>query len=482
MLRFVWEQRRRRTDDRLNRRDWLRIGTLAGLGLFAHSRRPTAAGPEAGLPPAIAGFARAKSVIIVIASGGQSHLDMWDPKPDAPAEVRGAFQPIHTSVPGTLVCEHMPRLAALADRYTIVRSMSHEDLDHGSAVYLSLTGHYHTRLSSNPPPQPTDYPTHGAILKQLRPRSEFVQPAVHVNAPAIIAPNNIAPGQFGGFLGRDGDPMIIGDVTAQQVVVPGLTPQTDLGEVRLKSRQRLLDALDNHRRRLERHRELRDMDLLYRQAFEMLDDPATREAFNLRAERKAVRDRYGRNRSGQACLLARRLAEAGVPLVTVIWNHHSRGQDHEPDNPDLYGWDTHNDIFDSLTGHLLPRFDQSFSALLEDLDARGLLADTLVLCLGEFGRAPLVAYEAKFAGRSPGRKHWAACYSIVAAGAGVARGKTLGRSDHLGGYPRSAAYAPWDVAATLFSALGIDPSGHYTDPAGRPYRIADGRPIVGLYE
>jgi uncharacterized protein (DUF1501 family) len=180
-------------------------------------------------------------------------------------------------------------------------------------------------------------------------------------------------------------------------------------------------------------------------------------------------------------LLARRLVEAGVPLVTVIWNHTNRGQDKQPDNIDLYGWDTHNDIFYALKEQLLPRFDVSFSALLVDLEQRGLLDETLVLCMGEFGRAPRIALEANFAGRTPGRKHWASVYSIVAAGTGVGRGAVYGASDRIAAYPASDPVSPADIAATIFFALGIDPAGHYQNRQGRPFAIAAGKPITGLW-
>jgi uncharacterized protein (DUF1501 family) len=213
----------------------------------------------------------------------------------------------------------------------------------------------------------------------------------------------------------------------------------------------------------------------------MLSSPVARDAFDLAREPASLRDRYGQHRSGQALLLARRLVEAGVPYVNVIWNHTNRGQDLDDSDTDLYGWDTHNDIFTSLKDRLLPRFDESFSALIEDLDERGLLDDTLVVCLGEFGRAPRVALEAKFAGASPGRKHWPTVYSIVLAGAGVMRGAVVGASDRMGAEPASERYGPWDVAATIFSALGIDPHSHYTDALNRPFAITSGRPIEALY-
>jgi hypothetical protein len=263
--------------------------------------------------------------------------------------------------------------------------------------------------------------------------------------------------------------------------MPGLDAQDELPLVRLRRRQSLVDALDESRRLWDGNRPADDWSGLSEQAFRMLEDPRTRQAFDLSREPAELRQRYGLDRSGQACLMARRLVEAGVPLITVIWNHHSRGQDTAPNDTEQYGWDTHNDIFAALSKHLLPRFDLSVSALLDDLENRGLLDETLVLCFGEFGRAPKVALETSFKGSSPGRKHWAACYSIMAAGAGVGRGQLLGASDHLGAYPATESYGPWDLTATIFAALGIDPSGHYKDPAGRPYPIADGQPIAGLY-
>lgn len=426
------------------------------------------------------GFGRAKSVIVVFASGGQSQFETWDPKPMAPAEVRGAFDAIETAVPGTYISEHLPRLARLANRYSIIRNMSHEDLDHGSAFYLSMTGRYHRRRSANPLPSADDLPCCGAVLQRVRPTSSFVQTAVHLNGPAEV-PLIVGPGQFGGFLGKGFDPLTLGDVTATDIAIPALQPHVDVATGRLNARQTLLEEVEQAAGRLNRDQRGRDKETLYAQAFEMLMKDSTRSAFDLSRESESLRERYGRHRAGQACLLSRRLVEAGVPLITVIWNHNNRGQDLDPNDSDLYGWDTHNDIFTSLQNHLLPRFDQSFSALLEDLEQRGLLETTLVICLGEFGRAPIVALEKNFAGGSPGRKHWSWVYSILMAGAGVAQGKVIGASDSRGAYPVSNPYGPWDVTATLFNALGIDPHAHYEDLQGRPYALSDGKAIRELY-
>ena len=481
MLRFFtspW-----RPADPFSRREWLRIGGLAGVQALIAASGNSRAAPMAG--PGVPGFGRAKSVILVYASGGQSQLETWDPKPQAPLEIRGEFSAIPTAVPGTFIGEHLPRLAQLADRYTIVRSVSHDDLDHGSASYLALTGHFHPQKSANPLPKPTDLPTYGSVLRRVRPTGAFPYDAVHINGPALV-PEIIAPGQDGGFLGREFDPLLLGDVSATPIAVPCLGMQPDLPALRLAARRHLSSVLEGSRRNSDFDRQFSDravhgVDNSYRQAFELLASSRCRDAFDLAAEKEDTRDRYGRHRPGQACLLARRLVEAGVPLVTVIWNQSNRGQDKDSLSTDAYGWDTHNDIFEALKLHLLPRFDEGFSALLEDLDERGLLDQTLVVCMGEFGRAPLVALEKKFAGSSPGRKHWASVYSIVMAGAGVARGAVYGASDAIAGQPRFNRVGPDDIAATMFSALGIDPAGHYQDALGRPYPISTGRPIEGVY-
>ncbi len=465
MLRFLLEDAGRHT-----RRDWLRLG---GVGLLAGLTRQA----RAGLSP---GFGRARSVILVYTSGGQSQIDTWDPKPNAPVEIRGEFRSISTAVPGIRVCEHLPRLARLADRYTILRSLTHDDVDHGSATYLALTGQFHPRKSSNPLPRPGDAPTYGAVLQRVRPPRHFPSAAVHVNGPVVV-PEQPSPGQFAGLLGRVCEPLLVGDVTREAVGVGGIEPRSELPPVRVEARRSLLESIEGYRRTLAEDKALLEMDASYRLAYDVLAAPQCRRAFDLDLEPPAVRDWYGRHRPGQACLLARRLVEAGVPLITVMWSHNIRGQDKAPDQTEEYGWDTHNDIFESLREHLLPRFDQSFAALLADLDQRGLLQQTLVVCLGEFGRAPQVALEPKFAGSTPGRKHWAGVYSAVLAGAGVSRGAVVGASDRAGAAPQLDPVGPWDIGATMFAALGVDPAGHYTDAENRPYPIATGRPIAGLY-
>lgn len=474
-----------RFGESLSRREWLRVGGLAGLQLGIMGKRGSAEMTATATTSTIAGFGRAKSVIVIYTSGGQSQLETWDPKPDAPLEIRGEFNAISTPVPGTYLGEHMPRIARLADRFAIIRSVSHDDFDHGSAGYLALTGQFHPIKSSNPPVRPTDVPTYGAVLKRVRSKGRFPFEAVHVNGPALV-PELIGPGQDAGFLGSAYDPLLLGDVSSAPVAVPFLDAQSELPSVRISARENLKSVLEAACRGLEHGRptqdmHFRDMDQAYQQAYQLLSSPKSRQAFDLSSEPTAVRDRYGRHRSGQACLMARRLVEVGVPLITVIWNHSNRGQDTKPTDTDVYGWDTHNDIFEAMRERLMPRFDESFSALLEDLEQRGLLDQTLVVCMGEFGRAPQVAVEKRFAGTSPGRKHWASVYSIVMAGAGITPGAIYGSSDKIAAYPQTLRVEPGDIAATMFSALGINPEGHYQDAFGRPYPIATGKTIEGLY-
>ena len=458
---------------RLTRRAWMACSTLpllAGHRRLLHAR-DSSTSPASG---------RAKSVLFIVANGGPSQLETFDPKPLAPAEIRGEFSAISTALPGVSFCEHLPRLAKMADQFSIVRSMSHADLDHGSALYLTLTGQYHSRLSSNPAPSPLDRPTLGSLVKTLQPTNRFVQTAIHVNGPALI-PIHVGAGQNGGFLGPEADPLVLGDVTAMTSPVPELAPLPELSLVRLDRRRSLRANLERQLTWGEGSRSVR-YDEHDRRAWDMLHDPRVRTAFDLEAERESLRDRFGRDRSGQACLIARRLVEAGVPWTTVFWNHTGRGQDLAPDITTEYGWDTHNDIFDAMKQRLLPRFDQSLSALLTDMGERGLLETTLVVVAGEFGRAPLIARERNFAGTSPGRKHWSACYSVLCAGAGTLPGKIIGSSDSQAAYPTSQSYGPWDLAATLLSALGIDPEQRFDDALGRTHAVVEGHPIAALYE
>src|SRR5581483_8065546 len=276
---------------RPTRRDWLRLGIPAVLG--SGTARPASATPQAAAGP---GYGRAKSVIVVFTSGGQSQLDTWDPKPAAPEEVRGVFRTIPTSVPGLRVCEHLPRLAKLASRYTVLRTMTHDDLDHGSACYLALTGQFHQRKSSNPPQRPTDFPAIGAVLKRVRPTDRFPYTAVHVNGPQLC-PREPSPGQFGGFLGRAHEPFEVGNVLQADRLLAGLELPADVPADRLGDRRALVGRLEAS----SRVPSVADRQALTRQAFELVAAPRVRAALDLDGEPPRLRDRYGRYRGGQAC-------------------------------------------------------------------------------------------------------------------------------------------------------------------------------------
>lgn len=424
---------------------------------------------------------RAKSVIVVFLNGGASQLETFDPKPDAPVEIRGEFDAITSSVPGIFLSEHLPQMARLANRYTIVRSMSHDDLDHGSATYLAFTGRYHDRKSSNPPASPEDFPAFGSALKKVLNSTHSIDTAVTINGPALV-PELPAPGQNGGLLGRESDPFTIGDLTGGPGTWPSFDLPVGLDLQRLRSRQEMLKTIESNYLRSSDNQTMAEAAGIYHRAFELLENPAGRRVFDLSNEPEIVIERYGRHRSGLACLLARRMVEAEVPLITVVWNHSARGQDRLPNDPEAQGWDTHNDLFEVMRNYLLPRFDHTFSALLEDLNQRCLLDQTLVLCVGEFGRAPHVALEPRFTGATAGRKHWANVYSMIAAGAGVKKGSVLGSSDRFAAYPTSERFGPWDVHATIAEALGVDPGLEYSDRLARPFRLTTGQPILGLYD
>ncbi len=441
----------------LTRRRWLHVGALGAAGLclpdLLRARGP--AGPGH--------FGRAKSCILCFLFGAPAHQDIWDLKPDAPADVRGEFRPAASSVPGVRLGEHVPLVARAAHRFALVRSVQHPDNTHTVAMHYMLTGRRHAQPNTNPRNQPTDFPCFGAAVQYLRPGRGGLPSGVSLNAPAnqVSANNHVFPGFFAGLLGSRYDPLFV----AQDPSAPGFAPLPTAGADeagRLRLRRGLLESVDRRRRALDAVAGVRDFDEYHRRAFGLVTAPAARQAFDLAREPAAVRDRYGRSPFGQGCLLARRLVEAGVRLVTVNWAR-----------DDAY-WDTHANNFKLLKDALLPPFDRAFSALLEDLDQRGLLGETLVVCLGEFGRSPKVNANA-------GRDHWAACNSVVLAGGGVRGGQVLGASDRLAAYPATPPVSPADLAATIYHALGIDPRTELHDALGRPLPLSDGGPLHELF-
>jgi hypothetical protein len=442
------------TPVRLRRRQLLRIGGigLAGLSL----PRLLAARESVAAPPP-----RADHCIILFLNGGPSHLDMWDLKPEAPAEIRGEFQPIETSLPGYQMGELLPRLARHAHRATVVRSMHHSvNNSHAAAVYCALTGH--DRGEQGGGAKPSDNPAPGSVLSMFRPPERTIIPFVHL--PYITkegAGGPPQPGFFGGFLGAAWDPLFITrDPNAADFAVPELTLLGDVHPGRLAARDELLNTLDQFLQTARGAQAAAAMTSFQRRALELLTSPATQRAFTLTDEPDSVRDRYGRNIYGQSVLLARRLIEAGTRLVTVSWA------------PDANAtWDTHGNNFGKLRNDLLPPLDAAASALLEDLLERGLLERTVVAILGDFGRTPKINGNA-------GRDHWNWCYSLMLLGGGFRQGYLYGASDETGAYPARDPLTPGDVLATLYHALGVPPDGLIYDPADRPHRIVPAGEVI----
>jgi Protein of unknown function (DUF1501) len=447
----------------LTRRGALRAGTLAltGLGLptLLRAREP---GTTAGT----SGFGRAKSCILVFMWGGPSQLDTWDPKPEAPHDIRGPFRPIATSVPGTLISEHFPHLARQVHRLAIIRSMSHDDGAHLSTAHRLLTGHVApTPYSDAAGPSARDWPHLGAIVSKLRPTAGAVPTAVNMPWSVMhpAAPGGRAPGQDAGWLGKAFEPFHLdADPGATGFQVEGLGLAAGVSPGRLTGRRALLERLAGAIGRAETASA--PWSHYQQRALDGLASAEARGAFDIDREDPRLRDRYGRNTHGQCLLLARRLVEAGVGLVTVNW--HNDGQ---------FFWDTHGDNFNQLKTRLMPPADQGLSTLLEDLASRGLLEETLVVWVGEFGRTPRINQA------NSGREHWPRCYSAVLAGAGVRGGAVFGASDRWAAYPASDPVSPDDLGATILHALGVPPDTIVRDNLERPLRINDGAPLLPLF-
>jgi hypothetical protein len=452
--------------DGVSRREVLRAGGLGVLGLsladllrFRAGAAPTASGT----------FGRAKNVIFLWLQGGPPQHETFDPKPDAPVEIRGPFQPISTNVPGIQFCELLPRTAAIADKLAVIRSLSTDDNTHDSSGYWILTGYKYQGINSREI-RPTDWPYFGSIVKMLKP-SETLGPLSSVWIPDVMRLNdNVQPaGQTGGFLGRHWDPeRFICDPSDAGFAIEGLQPPRDLPPLRLSERVSLLDQVQRHFEQIERGAAAGLYDKIQQDALGLLTSGKAREAFAIEREPAALRERYGRHKWGQCVLLARRLIEAGVRLVHVNWPR-------EPGDTAVSNplWDTHAQNADRLQDALCPQFDVGYTALIDDLDQRGLLDETLVVAVGEFGRTPKINAVG-------GRDHWGPVFSMALAGAGISGGQIYGSSDKTGAYPASHRVEPTDFVATLFHLLGIDHHAMFADRAGRPLPVNKGEPLYVL--
>lgn len=477
--------------DSVSRRELLTVGglSLLGLGLpdFLASR-VAHANQEVRLP----GFGRAESVILVYLQGSPSHIDLWDPKPDAPAEIRGEFSPIPTSAPGMFLGEVLPRLAAEARHFSLVRSIGVDPKglrNHGAAIYMLLTGHDPTNFSPTGlavPPSREDLPSIGAIAAKYRPGRTGDFSNVAVGAP-VKEGREVGVAQSAGLLGGSYDPFAVYDDPVQPIRLEGLTLPEEVSLGRLQSRIDLQSSIslqvdELHARAAASQPAgpaVAPFDDYYETALSLIQSNRAMRAFRLEDETTAVRERYGMHRFGQSCLLARRLVEAETRFVQVNWPARS---DDEPAPGADGSWDTHRNNFPMLRDHRCPVFDQSLSALLHDLDERGLLETTLVVAIGEFGRSPKIGASTTDNVGPGGRDHWPECYSFLIAGGGTTPGQVYGESDRHGAWPKADRVHPYDLVSTVYHALGIPAETEYLDTLQRPRRLVQsGQPILGLF-
>ncbi len=425
-----------------------------------------------------------RACILLFYYGGPSHLDTYDLKPNATAEVRGSFQPISTTVPGLQICEHLPQMAKVMNKVALIRSVHHAATLHDSASIHALTG----RPLEGPDrelfaPLPQFYPSFGSVVSRFR--RDWDGEVPFASLPYVFQNVVPTPCQGAGILGRGYDPLLIDvDPTKRIYPVEALRLRDDLGLDRLSQRKSLLRTLGNQNQVDGAVRDGQSISQYYDQAYRLMQSEAIRNAMDITREPDSVRHRYGfgdppvatgevnggggemgfaREMRGQNLLLARRLVEAGVPFVNV-YDCKQQG----------LNWDAHVNCANQHKRFLLPLADQSLSALIEDLDQRGLLESTLVVATGEFGRTPRINVHA-------GRDHWPHCYTVLMAGGGVQGGAIYGSSDRLGEYPATMPVTPGDIAATIYWRFGIDPAQEMHDATGRPHRLATGEPLVALF-
>ncbi len=449
--------------DGLTRRTILRAGGLSALGMSL-----------GGLPQLRAstapGSGTAKRCILMFLLGGPPQHSTWDPKPAAPAEVRGEFGPIATNVPGIDVCELFPNMAQQMDKVAILRAVATDDQAHSSSGYYMMTGVPHipmNRENANPG-APNDWPTMAAVMQHLSSGPRLLPSSVRLPMHIFNTDGSVWPGQDSGWLGHQADPWLFNCKPADpNFDIPQFRLSADVTLGRLEQRRSLLTQLESQLRDTERSLPLMTYSDQQTQAFDLLSSSRARAACDLAQEPAELRARYGDHQFGQSVLLARRLVEADVKFVQVNW---FRGPDEPSDAP---CWDSHAREANRLKTVLCPPLDQAYSALLADLHDRGMLDDTLVVCMAEFGRSPRI-------NGSAGRDHWGNVFSITMGGGGIRGGVVHGASDEQGGYPKEGKVGPEDVLATIFHALGYEPGTELHDSLGRPFPLTRGEPISAI--
>ncbi|MCY2949121.1 MAG: DUF1501 domain-containing protein [Gemmataceae bacterium] len=467
------------------RRDVLRVGGSSVMGLslanLMNLRNATASEGSYGGP----GFGKAKSVILIYLQGGPSHLDLWDPKEGVPDNVRSIFKPISTRIPGTNFTELMPKLAQVNDRFTMIRSMSYTPVglfNHTAAIYQMLTGYTADKVSPSgqlEPPTPKDFPTCGSQIARLKPPTVPMLPFVMMPRP-LQESNVVGKGGSAGFLGRAYDPYLLypaGDdmdmAKMDRIQVDDLQLRGEISSVRLERRAKLRTVINQGMDDLEKATDKYALDDYYRKALSLVISGNARRAFDLKLESDATRDQYGRNTFGQSCLLARRLIEAGTRFVEVNWPKVA--------NSDNHSWDVHSGLSKRMKDQSAPMLDAGLSALIADLDQRGMLNDTLVVAVGEFGRSPQRGVSTSGNENSDdGRDHWPYCYTGVIAGGGTRRGYVHGKSDKTGSAPLENPVHPRDLLATIYHSVGINPATIVYNHINQPRELVQGEAVTSL--
>jgi hypothetical protein len=447
----------------VSRRDVLRVGGSsmlgASLGSMLQMQKVSAAEEPVGGP----GWGKAKSIILVYLQGGPSHLDLWDPKENVPDNVKSIFAPIATKTPGLQFTELLPQLAQVTDKVTMVRSMSYTPnglFNHTAAIYQMMTGYTTDKVSPSgqlEPPSPKDFPNFGSNIVRLKPTNTPMLPFVMLPRP-LQESNVVGKGGTAGFLGKAFDPYTLypdGDdmdmAKMDRIRVDDLEMRADVYGERLERRAKLRDVVNASMPAVDRAVKQYNLSESYHRALSLVASGKARDAFALEQESREVRDRFGQNTFGQSLLLARRLVEAGTRVVEVVWPKVA--------NSDNHSWDVHTGLPDRMKKQSAPMLDQGLSALIQDLDDRGLLAETLVVAVGEFGRSPQRGVSTSGNGNSAdGRDHWPYCYTAVVAGAGVKRGYVHGQSDATGSAPLKDPVHPGQLLATIYHAFGISPN------------------------
>jgi hypothetical protein len=465
----------------MHRRRFLVASSLGLAGLTFGQPVRSARGASAA-----AGGAKARSTILFFLCGGASHLDMWDLKPDAPAEYRGPFQPIDTTAPGVRLCEHLPLLARQAHHLALVNSVGAtvNTNDHHAGYYYNLTGHVPDRtfqtMGNNRTPFADDWPFMGSVVAAKCRPHEYLPSALTLPHMPSKAPYT-RPGQFAARLGVEHDPLYLHGSIDEPLKfhAPALVLEGEMTADRLQQRHSLLGDIDVARREFDRYASVRTWRQHQERALSLLMSARTTEAFEVARETKAVRERYGETVNGLSLLLARRLVEAGVPFVTVFWKENEKKLAKKCASAG--GWDTHGNNFQCLKEDLLPEFDRGFSALIEDLANRGMLNQTLVLVTSEMGRKPKIGDPHSGGASGAGRDHWTHCLTDVLAGGGIRGGQTYGASDRFGEYPAVNPVTPADVTKTVYDAMGIADLTAY-DKQNRPYHLLEeGQSLKALF-